>query len=94
VRWMTWRAISARPYSLENFPALPKLRKLWLSDNRIAGGLEALMELDNLAGPYSAVQHPDLPAFGPTDRGPSFVPPSLIVFESRALLRRPSSSTK
>ena len=26
--------------SLENFPALPKLRKLWLSDNRIAGGLE------------------------------------------------------
>lgn len=34
--------------SLEGFPNLPSLRKLWLSDNRIAGGLEALADLDNL----------------------------------------------
>jgi Leucine-rich repeat (LRR) protein len=34
--------------SLEGFPALPALRKLWLSDNRIAGALDNLADLDNL----------------------------------------------
>jgi hypothetical protein len=34
--------------SLEGFPALPALRKLWLSDNRISSGLDNLADLDNL----------------------------------------------
>ena len=33
---------------LEGFPKLPLLRKLELSDNRIAGGLESLADLDSL----------------------------------------------
>ena len=54
--------------SLANFPQLPKLQSLLLSDNRIAGGLEALAaaKLDQLSElDLSNNKLASLPAFKP-----------------------------